>query len=53
MSCFIMKSWITIYYAPVLILSGVIMGILTGITLKCILPVLEKMNFKIHYNKNK
>ena len=48
MSCLIMKNFLTLYYAPVLVLSGVIMGILTGTTLKYILPVLEKMSFKIH-----
>ncbi len=51
MSCFIMKSWLTSYYAPGLVLSGVIMGILTGTTLKYILPILNKINPKIKVDR--
>ena len=33
-----------IYYAPVLLLSGVVMGIITGIILKAVMPLLMKQS---------
>lgn len=43
--CFFMtQSMYTLYYTPVLILSGLIMGILTSLVLKMLIPPLEKLH---------
>lgn len=47
----IFKNAFTIWYLPVLLISGVVMGTVTGIVLKAVLPALEKL--KINLNKNK
>lgn len=40
---FIMDTYSVIYYLPILIISGVIMGILTGILLKTVMPAISKI----------
>lgn len=40
----IMYSRYTLYYMPVLIIAGVIMGCLTGTVLKIIMPIFSKLN---------
>ena len=35
---------LTLYYFPVLILSGVGMGLVTGLVLKTVLPAVEKLD---------
>ncbi len=37
----------SLFYAPVLIISGVIMGAITSISLKVLMPVLENLNIKL------
>ena len=39
------RSVYTLYYAPVLLLSGLIMGAVTAISLKALLPALARMGF--------
>ena len=46
MACFIMKSSYLIYYFPVLFISGIIMGVITGISLKFLMPYLDKISIK-------
>ena len=40
----ILSSPAVLYYAPVLILSGVVMGIVTAVVLKLVLPALSRIN---------
>ncbi|MEG0769754.1 MAG: Gx transporter family protein [Ruthenibacterium sp.] len=42
----LMKSRYTLYYAPVLLISGLGMGTLTALSLKAVLPALEKLGLK-------
>ena len=41
------RSVYTWYYLPVLLVSGLIMGALTSLSLKAVLPALGKMQGKI------
>lgn len=41
-----MRSAFTLYYAPVLLLSGIGMGLMTATVLKLVLPALEKTGLK-------
>ncbi len=43
-SIVVTKTTAFIYYAPVLLLSGVVMGIITGIILKVVMPLLMKQS---------
>lgn len=43
-SIIVTKTTAFVYYAPVLLLSGVAMGIITGIILKAIMPLLMKQS---------
>lgn len=45
-SSLLLSSVTSFFYAPVLIISGVIMGIITGTVLKVILPVMSRLNIK-------
>lgn len=40
------ESKYTFYYAPVLLISGLAMGALTALSLKAVLPALEKLGLK-------
>ena len=40
----LLHSTYTFYYAPVLILSGIVMGCLTGILLRFVMPCLDRVN---------
>lgn len=42
------QSVYTFYYAPVLLISGLVMGAITSVSLKTLLPALEKLGLK-HY----
>lgn len=44
MSLIITRTTAMVYYIPVLLLSGIIMGIITGIVLKAIMPLLIKQS---------
>ncbi|MEG1774087.1 MAG: Gx transporter family protein [Oscillospiraceae bacterium] len=44
MSVLILQSAYTLYYLPVMLLSGVVMGIVTGILLKLVMPYLRRMD---------
>lgn len=44
MARFIMKSGYVFYYFPVLLISGILMGVLTGISLKFVMPFLRKIS---------
>lgn len=41
--CVIMKSWFVFYYFPVLLISGIIMGTVTGRLLKTIMPYFKNI----------
>lgn len=41
---FLMQSTYTIYYLPILLISGLVMGGITSVTLNTLLPALEKLN---------
>ena len=41
----IISSSLSFYYAPVMLVLGLVMGALTSITLKALLPALGKMGF--------
>ena len=43
-SIVVTKTTAFVYYAPVLLLSGVVMGIITGIILKAVMPLLMKQS---------
>ena len=42
MDCVLLKSTVALYYAPVLMISGVLMGIITAYILRLLDPVLKK-----------
>lgn len=44
MSSVLLGSWLTLYYLPVLIISGIIMGAVTALILKLILPAFSRLN---------
>ena len=43
-SSLLMGTTLTLYYFPILILSGIGMGIVTGLVLKTLLPAVEKLD---------
>lgn len=43
-SIIVTKTTAFVYYAPVLLLSGVVMGVITGIILKAVMPLLMKQS---------
>ena len=45
----VLKTQFTLYYMPVMVISGVGMGILTGILLRTIMPAIRKMQEKLRY----
>lgn len=47
---FIFESGYIFYYLPFLIISGIIMGSITGVVLKNVLPVLGSLNLLINKN---
>lgn len=50
---FIFESGYIFYYLPFLIVSGIIMGCITGIVLKNVLPVLGKLNLILDNNRGR
>ena len=40
----ILKSFYTVYYLPVMILSGAVMGVITGVLLKLVMPYLQHVD---------
>ena len=38
---------LTLYYFPILILSGIMMGFVTGLVLKTVLPAVEKLDQRL------
>jgi heptaprenyl diphosphate synthase len=40
----LLKSTYTLYYAPILILSGIGMGLLTGVLLRFVMPCLDRID---------
>ena len=44
----ILSSAMSLYYAPVMLVLGLVMGALTSITLKAILPALGRLGYNIH-----
>lgn len=44
LAAFILKSAYTFYYLPVMILSGAVMGLITGILLRLVMPYLKNVN---------
>ena len=47
----IISSSLSLYYAPVMLVLGLVMGALTSITLKALLPALGRMGFNTHENR--
>ena len=43
-SIIVTKTTAFVYYAPVLLISGVVMGVITGIILKAVMPLLMKQS---------
>lgn len=43
-SIIVTKTTAFVYYAPVLLLSGVVMGVITGIILKAVMPLMMKQS---------
>lgn len=43
-SCVLLKSLAALYYLPILILSGIGMGVVTGILLRILLPAMKRIN---------
>ena len=48
---FILGSTLSLYYAPVMLLLGLVMGGLTAATLRAILPALQRLGFNTQENK--
>ncbi len=46
MAAFIIGSSLTFYYVPVLLVAGVVMGILTALVLRLMLPALDKLQLR-------
>lgn len=44
MSYFLINSSFVYYYLPVMVISGIIMGLATGVVLKVILPYMKKLD---------
>lgn len=44
----IISSSLSLYYAPVMLVLGLVMGALTSVTLRALLPALGKMGFNTH-----
>ena len=40
-------STLTLYYFPILILSGIGMGVVTGLVLKTLLPAVERLDNRL------
>ena len=49
----IISSSLSFYYAPVMLVLGLVMGALTSITLKALLPALGKMGFSTQEKRGK
>ena len=47
----IISSSLSLYYAPVMLVLGLVMGALTSVTLQALLPALGKMGFNTHENR--
>ena len=48
----ILSTAVSLYYAPVMLILGLVMGGLTSISLKAILPALEKLGLNTKKSKN-
>ena len=46
-ACFVVGTALTLYYAPVLLVMGLVMGAVTSMTLRAILPALGKLGYNI------
>ena len=47
----IISSSLSLYYAPVMLVLGLVMGALTSVTLRALLPALGKMGLNTHENR--
>ena len=47
----IISSSLSLYYAPVMLVLGLVMGALTSVTLRALLPALGKRGFNTHENR--
>ena len=47
----ILSTAVSLYYAPVMLVLGLVMGALTSVTLRALLPALGKMGFNTHENR--
>lgn len=47
LAVFITGTVMTVAYLPILVVSGMLMGLVTGTTLKVVMPYLERINLKL------
>ncbi|MBC8569333.1 Gx transporter family protein [Oscillospiraceae bacterium NSJ-54] len=44
----LLETALVFYYLPVIILSGIVMGVVTGITLRIVMPALDRLQHKVN-----
>ena len=47
----ILSTAVSLYYAPVMLVLGLVMGMLTSITLRAMLPALGRLGYNIQENR--
>ena len=47
----ILSTAVSLYYAPVMLVLGLVMGMLTSVTLRAILPALGRLGYNIQENR--
>ena len=46
MSVLLLKTTVAFYYLPVLLISGVVMGVVTGSTLRVVMPHIQRLQLR-------
>lgn len=47
----ILSTAVSLYYAPVMLVLGLVMGALTSVTLRAILPALGRLGYNTHEHR--
>ena len=47
----ILSTAVSLYYAPIMLVLGLVMGMLTSVTLRAMLPALVGLGYNIHQNR--
>ncbi len=47
----ILSTAVSLYYAPIMLVLGLVMGMLTSVTLRAILPALGRLGYNIQENR--